>query len=60
MYKQNASAICLFLKGSFTLLTKNKPRLQKCFKNYIRYCSLKVVYQSKSRISWSDSKTFFM
>ena len=26
-------------------------RLQKCFKNYIPYCSLKVVYQSKSRIS---------
>ena len=26
-------------------------RLQKCLKNYIPYCSLKVVYQSKSRIS---------
>ena len=25
--------------------------LQKCFKNYIPYCSLKKVYQSKSRIS---------
>ena len=25
--------------------------LQKCFKNYIPYCSLKVVYQSKRRIS---------
>ena len=25
--------------------------LQKCFKNYIPYCSLKVVYQSRSRIS---------
>ena len=28
-----------------------RSRLQKCFKNYILYCSLKVVYQSKSRIS---------
>ena len=26
-------------------------RLQKSMKNYIPYCSLKVVYQSKSRIS---------
>ena len=25
--------------------------LQKCFKNYIPYCSLKLVHQSKSRIS---------
>ena len=25
--------------------------LQKCFNNYIPYCSLKVVYQSRSRIS---------
>ena len=28
-----------------------RSRLQKCLKNYIPYCSLKVVYQSKSRIS---------
>ena len=28
-----------------------RSHLQKCFKNYIPYCSLKVVYQSKSRIS---------
>ena len=28
-----------------------RSRLQKCFKNYIPYCSLKVVYQSRSRIS---------
>ena len=28
-----------------------RSRLQKCFKNYILYCSLKVVYQSRSRIS---------
>ena len=25
--------------------------LQKCFENYIPYCSLKVVYQSRNRIS---------
>ena len=25
--------------------------LQKCFENYILYCSLKVVYQSRNRIS---------
>ena len=57
----------MFLKGSFTLFTKKqvrlvlpflgtlsfeiRSRLQKCFKNYIPYCSLKVVYQSRSRIS---------
>ena len=28
-----------------------RSRLQKCLKNYIPYCSLKVAYQSKSRIS---------
>ena len=28
-----------------------RSRLQKCLKNYIPYCSVKVVYQSKSRIS---------
>ena len=28
-----------------------RSRLQKCFKNYITYCSLKVAYQSRSRIS---------
>ena len=28
-----------------------RSRLQKCLKNCIPYCSLKVVYQSKSRIS---------
>ena len=28
-----------------------RSRLQKCLKNYIPYCSLKVVHQSKSRIS---------
>ena len=28
-----------------------RSRLQKCFKNYIPYCSLKVAYQSRSRIS---------
>ena len=28
-----------------------RSRLQKCFKNYIPYCSLKVVCQSRSRIS---------
>ena len=28
-----------------------RSRLQKCLKNYIPYCSIKVVYQSKSRIS---------
>ena len=28
-----------------------RSRLQKCLKNYIPYCSLKVVYQSKSIIS---------
>ena len=28
-----------------------RSRLQKCLKNYIPYCSLKVVYQSKSKIS---------
>ena len=27
-----------------------RSRLQKCFKNYILYSSLKVVYQSRSRI----------
>ena len=30
---------------------KIRSRLQKCFKNYTPYCSLKVVYQSRSRIS---------
>ena len=33
------------------LLIEIRSRLQKCFKNYIPYCSLKVVYQSRSRIS---------
>ena len=28
-----------------------RSHLQKCFKNYIPYCSLKVAYQSRSRIS---------
>ena len=28
-----------------------RSRLQKCLKKYIPYCSLQVVYQSKSRIS---------
>ena len=28
-----------------------RSRLQKCFNNYIPYCSLKVIYQSKIRIS---------
>ena len=28
-----------------------RSRLQKCFENYIPYCSLKVVYQSRNRIS---------
>ena len=28
-----------------------RSRLQKCFKNYIPYCSLQVLYQSRSRIS---------
>ena len=28
-----------------------RSRLQKCLKNYIPYCSLKVIYQSKCRIS---------
>ena len=28
-----------------------RSRLQKCFKNCITYCSLKVAYQSRSRIS---------
>ena len=28
-----------------------RSRLEKCFKNYIPYCLLKVVYQSRSRIS---------
>ena len=57
----------MFLKGWFTLFTKKQvllvlpflvplsfeimSHLQKCFKNYIHYCSLKVVYQSRSRIS---------
>ena len=27
-----------------------RSRLQKCFKNYITYCSLHVVYQSESRV----------
>ena len=30
---------------------KIRSRLQKCFKNCTPYCSLKVVYQSRSRIS---------
>ena len=28
-----------------------RSRLQKCFKNYLPFCSLKVVYQSKNRLS---------
>ena len=28
-----------------------RSHLQKCFKNYIPYCSLKVAYQSRTRIS---------
>ena len=32
------------------ILIEIRSRLQKCFKNYIPYCSLKVVYQSRSRI----------
>ena len=28
-----------------------RSRLQKCLKSYIPYCSLKVVYQSKNRLS---------
>ena len=33
------------------LLFEKRSCLQKCFKNYIPYCSLKVVCQSRSRIS---------
>ena len=33
------------------LLIEIRSRLQKCFKNYIPYCSLKVAHQSRSRIS---------
>ena len=33
------------------LLFEKRSCLQKCFKNYIPYCSLKVVSQSRSRIS---------
>ena len=34
-----------------TLSFEIMSRLQKCFKNYIPYCSLRVVYQSRNRIS---------
>ena len=34
-----------------TLSFEIRSRLQKCFKNYIPYCSLRVVYQSRNRIS---------
>ena len=57
----------MFPKVSFTLLEKGqillilpflgpfsfeiRSCLQKCFKNYIPYCSLKVVYQFKNKIA---------
>ena len=58
-YIKNYLSKLFVSKGSFTLLTKNKPcwfflflwRLGPVYKNvYIPYCSLKVVYQSKKRI----------
>ena len=48
VHKKHVQSILLFLG---TLSFKIKSRLQKCFKNYIPYCSLKVAYQSRSRIS---------
>ena len=43
--------VLLVLPFSGPLSFEIRSRLQKCLKNYIPYCSLKVVYQSKSRIS---------
>ena len=48
VHKKQVQSILPFLGP---LSFKIKSRLQKCFKNYIPYCSLKVVYQSRSRIS---------
>ena len=48
VHKKHVQSILLFLGP---LSFKIKSRLQKCFKNYIPYCSLRVAYQSGSRIS---------
>ena len=48
VHKKQVQSILPFLGP---LSFKIKSRLQKCFKNYIPYCSLKVVYRSRSRIS---------
>ena len=46
--KKQVLLVLLFLRPlSFEI----RSRLQKCLKNYIPYCSLEAVYQSKSRIS---------
>ena len=46
--KKEVLLVLLFLGPlSFAI----RSRLQKCFKNYSSYCSLKVVYQSRRRIS---------
>ena len=44
--------VLLFLPFLAPLLFGKRSCLQKCFKNYIPYCSLKVAYQSRSRISY--------
>ena len=43
--------VLLVLPFLGTLSFEIRSRLQKCFKNYIPYCLLKVVYQYRSRIS---------
>ena len=48
VHKKQVQSILPFLGP---LSFKIKSRLQKCFKNYIPYCSLRVAYQPGSRIS---------
>ena len=43
--------VLLVLTFACPLSFEIRSRLQKCFKSYISYFSLKVVYQSRSRIS---------
>ena len=43
--------VLLLLPFLGPLSFETRFRLQKCFKNYISFCSLKVVYQSRSRIA---------
>ena len=51
IYTVDKKQVLLVLSFLGPLSFEIRSRSQKCLKSYIPYCSLKVVYQSKSRIS---------